>query len=34
VVRRSPAAQQVVFVGDAHMMARSVFYDAPVVFGL
>jgi hypothetical protein len=24
----------VVFVGDAHMMARSVFYDEPVVFGL
>jgi L-seryl-tRNA(Ser) seleniumtransferase len=28
------AAQQVVFVDDAHMMARSVFYDEPVAFGL
>jgi hypothetical protein len=24
----------VVFVDDAHMMARSVFYDEPVVLGL
>jgi L-seryl-tRNA(Ser) seleniumtransferase len=28
------SAQQVVFVDDAHMMARSVFYDEPVAFGL
>jgi L-seryl-tRNA(Ser) seleniumtransferase len=28
------AAQPVVFVDDAHMMARSVFYDEPVAFGL
>jgi pyridoxal phosphate-dependent enzyme len=27
-------AQQVVFVDDAHMMSRSVFYDEPVAFGL
>src|SRR5437870_9266132 len=26
--------QQVVFVDDAHMMSRSVFYDEPVAFGL
>ena len=28
------AAHQVVFVDDAHMMSRSVFYDEPVAFGL
>jgi len=28
------AADQLVFVDDAHMMARSVFYDEPVTFGL
>jgi L-seryl-tRNA(Ser) seleniumtransferase len=28
------AARQVVFVDDAHMMARRVFYDEPVAFGL
>ena len=28
------AAQLVVFVDDAHMMSRSVFYDEPVAFGL
>jgi L-seryl-tRNA(Ser) seleniumtransferase len=28
------AARLVVFVDDAHMMARSVFYDEPVAFGL
>jgi L-seryl-tRNA(Ser) seleniumtransferase len=28
------AAHQIVFVDDAHMMSRSVFYDEPVAFGL
>jgi L-seryl-tRNA(Ser) seleniumtransferase len=33
-VAMAKAAQQVVFVDDAHMMARSVFYDEPVAFAL
>jgi hypothetical protein len=33
-VDMAKAARQVVFVDDAHMMARSVFYDEPVAFGL
>jgi L-seryl-tRNA(Ser) seleniumtransferase len=33
-IEMARAAQQVVFVDDAHMMSRSVFYDEPVAFGL
>jgi L-seryl-tRNA(Ser) seleniumtransferase len=33
-VDMAKAAQQVVFVDDAHMMSRSIFYDEPVAFDL
>lgn len=33
-IAMAKAAGQLVFVDDAHMMSRSVFYDEPVAFGL
>ena len=33
-IAMAKAARQVVFIDDAHMMSRSVFYDEPVAFGL